>query len=243
MRYGIISDIHANLAALQAVLTDLGSVDALWCLGDVVGYGPDPNPCVEIVRQQVQVCIPGNHDWASIGKIGVKDFNDDAARACLWTQQQLSPANADFLAGLPQTRQEGDFTLAHGSPGNPIWEYVLSASHARAQFDRFPGRYCLVGHTHIPMIFQKEEEAKGRVRAITPQANHPFSLEKGRMIINPGSVGQPRDGRPEAAYAILDTDKALIEHRRVAYPIEETQNRMVQAGLSPKHIVRLGYGW
>jgi predicted phosphodiesterase len=243
VRYGIVSDIHANLAALRAVLDHMGSVDALWCLGDVVGYGPDPNECLEIVRQRAQLCIPGNHDWAGIGKISTEDFNGDAEAAVSWTRRQLTADNVAYLAGLAETLHEGEFMLAHGSPANPIWEYVLSPAVARVSFDHFRTRFCLVGHTHIPVVFQRESDDKRKIKTVSPVPDSPFLLNAGRFIINPGSVGQPRDGKPEASYAIIDTDHATVEHRRVAYPIEETQNKMVKAGLSPRLVARLLYGW
>ena len=243
MRYGIISDIHSNLAALQAVLNHMGKVDGLWCVGDIVGYGPDPNECVEIIREQAQVCIPGNHDWACVGKIDTSEFNADAAQACLWTQQQLSAENRHYLSTLAETHTEGDFTLAHGSPANPIWEYLISVNSAKESFDHFWTSYCLVGHTHIPVIFQQEPKSKSVVKALHPQTDQPISLQGLRLIINPGSVGQPRDGNPQASYAILDIDGETLEYRRVAYPIETTQQKMVQASLSPKLITRLTYGW
>ena len=244
MRYGIISDIHANLAALQAVLAHLGSVDALWCLGDIVGYGPDPNECVEIVQRQASLCIPGNHDWASSGKIGTEDFNDDAAQTCLWTRQQLSPPNRDFLANLAETRQEGDFTLAHGSPGNPIWEYLLSVGNARESFGDFQSRFCLVGHTHVPLAFTLEDsDGRQGCRGALLAPDVPLELEEGtRLIYNPGGVGQPRDGDPRAAYALYDGEAQTITHHRVPYDIAATQQRMTAAGLPQYLVERLAIG-
>lgn len=243
MRYAIISDIHANLAALEAVLNHMGPVDSIWCLGDIVGYGPDPNECVELVRQKAQVCIPGNHDWACCGKIDTVDFNPAAAAACRWTQRQLLAHNRDYLAALPLTHLEDEFTLAHGSPLDPIWEYIASIRSARENFAGFHTHYCFVGHTHVPIIFLEEPGSLPRIRVISPQQGQPFPLGESRLIINPGSVGQPRDGNPAASYMILDLAANVVEYYRVPYDIERTQAKMLTAGLPPQLIMRLTYGW
>ncbi|GAH83966.1 unnamed protein product, partial [marine sediment metagenome] len=144
MRYAIIADIHANLAAFTAVLNDIerrGGVEEMWCLGDVVGYGPDPHQCIELLRQHNHVCIAGNHDWAAIGKLSLSEFNPDAAAACRWTVQQLSPEDVDYLESLPLVIEKGDFTLVHGSPREPIWEYLLSISSARQNFAYFQSQF------------------------------------------------------------------------------------------------------
>ena len=160
MRYAIIADIHSNLAAFTAVLIDIehrGEVDELWCLGDIVGYGPDPHQCIELLRQLNHICVAGNHDWAAIDKISTSDFNPEAAAACHWTRQQLSPGDIDYLGSLPLVIEKDDFTLVHGSPREPVWEYLLSTSSARENFAYFQSRFCLVGHSHVPMVFKYDE--------------------------------------------------------------------------------------
>src|SRR5436190_12869691 len=150
MRIGVVSDIHSNLTALQTVLDDMGAVDALWCLGDFVGYGPWPNECVDLLREHGAEAIAGNHDLAAIGAISCEDFNGDAAFAAQWTADALSPASRAFLKSLPPARQVADVTFAHGTPREPVWEYMLSAGAAAASFNLFQTDLCLVGHTHIP---------------------------------------------------------------------------------------------
>lgn len=243
MRVLVISDIHANLVALESVLEDAGQVDAIWCLGDVVGYGPDPNACIELLRSlKPQHWLAGNHDWAALGKLDMAEFNPLARQAALWTRKQLTAENYDFLSRLPTHERATDprFTLAHGSPRQPVWEYILDLQTAAANFAHFDTLYCLVGHTHVPVIFQL---LNGRVGVESPAPGELIQLGEQRLIINPGSVGQPRDGDPRASYLILDTDALTITFRRVPYPIEETQARMQEAGLPPRLIHRLSYGW
>ncbi len=243
MRILVISDIHANLAALEAVLADAGSFDRVWCLGDVVGYGPQPNECVDRVQglRRYQ-CLAGNHDWAALGKLDLEDFNTDARLAALWTRQQLTPDNWRFLSNRLELVGpfEERFTLTHGSPRHPIWEYILDEEVAAENFPYFTTQVCLVGHTHVPVIYALHD---GDVRAVRPPLDQPFPLGEERLIINPGSVGQPRDGDPRASYLLLDVEPATVTYRRVEYPIEVTQEKMVAAGLPPRIIARLSYGW
>lgn len=244
MRYLIISDIHSNLAAFEAVLADAGSFDKVWCLGDMVGYGPDPNECVERLRDLPHICVAGNHDWATLGKLDIKDFNPDAQKACLWTREQLSPSNWRYLEALPENLIEEGFTLVHGSPRYPIWEYILSLSIAEANFEYFDTRFCFIGHTHVPIIYRHHPQNPNRTcDALMPSPDARLVLGENRLIINPGSVGQPRDGDPRASYAILDSDELTLEYRRISYPIEETQARMMKMGLPVRLIMRLAYGW
>jgi len=245
MRYAILSDIHGNIEALQAVLHDIesrGNVDYFWCLGDIVGYGPDPGPCIDVVRQQNALCIAGNHDLASIGQIDVGDFNSDAAVACRWTANNLSPDQTEYLANLPHSIQEGDFTLAHGSPREPIWEYILSAFSAYINFSYFDTLYCLVGHSHVPVVF-KYLEGQTNCTFIEPHSGSTVNLCGERLIINPGSIGQPRDGDPRASYIIYNSDEHAIYYYRVAYNIAATQKKMTESGLPPRLISRLDHGW
>ena len=244
MRYLILSDIHANLAAFDAVLDDVGDFDKIWCLGDMVGYGPQPNECVERLREFPHICIAGNHDWAVLDKLSDSDFNPDAQMACRWTREKLSPEQFEYLANLPVTLIEEGFTLVHGSPRQPIWEYILHPSVAHSNFAYFDTQICFVGHTHIPVVFRYEHlDSEGTCLPFPLSQDNLLSLGGERMIINPGSVGQPRDGDPRASYAILDTDEGALEYRRIPYPVETTQQKMMEEGLPLRLIVRLGYGW
>ena len=243
MRYAIIADIHANLAAFQAVLDDIkgrGGVEEVWCLGDVVGYGPDPHQCIELLRQYNHVCVAGNHDWAAIGKIDTSEFNPDAAAACHWTAQQLSAEDIDYLGNLPLVIQKGDFTLVHGSPREPIWEYLLSTGSAKQNFAHFQSQFCLVGHSHVPLVFRYSETGSCSLNQFLPGVS--LVLGKSRLIINPGGVGQPRDGDPRASYAIYDSENRTVTHHRVPYDIEATQVRMMEYRLPMRLVTRLSYG-
>ena len=243
MRYAIIADIHANLPAFTAVLEDIerqGGADKLWCLGDVVGYGPDPHECLQLLGQTNHICIAGNHDWAAIGKIDTSQFNPDAAAACHWTAQQLNPAEIDYLANLPLVIEEGDFTLVHGSPREPIWEYLTSTSLAMENFSRFKSKFCLVGHSHVPMVFSQDEA--GACSASQFSTSVRLALGKNRLIINPGGVGQPRDGDPRASYVTYDSETSMGRLHRVTYDIRATQDSMVKHGLPMRLVARLSYG-
>jgi diadenosine tetraphosphatase ApaH/serine/threonine PP2A family protein phosphatase len=242
MLVAIVSDIHGNLAALQAVLADLPPVDEVWCLGDIVGYGPKPNECLDTILNRKHLAIPGNHDWAAVGKLSTAEFNPDARRAVEWTASQLSPANREILSNLPTELVVGDFTLAHGSPREPIWEYILAMGQAVANMDYFATRYCLVGHTHIPAVFLMPSPTE-RPGLLQPSPETPVPLGERRLIANPGSVGQPRDGDPRAAYALLDLSGRTLTFRRVAYDIAATQAEMRRAGLPNSLWMRLSYGW
>lgn len=241
MRCAILADIHANLSAFEAVLRDIegrGGVQEIWCLGDIVGYGPDPLPCLALLRQQPHICIAGNHDWAAVGKLDIADFNPYAAEACRWTGAQLGREDVEYLEGLPSMLTRGDFTLVHGSPREPMWEYVASAWSARDNFPCFDTRYCLIGHSHAPAVFEEIGEAC-EAREMPPI----MKLAENRLMINPGSVGQPRDGDPRAAYAIYDEGENVIHHYRIPYDIEETQAKMIQKGLPDYLVQRLTSGW
>lgn len=246
MRYLIISDIHANLAAFEAVLNDAkGRYDKVWCLGDIVGYGPHPNECIELLAGLDYLCIAGNHDWAILGKLDVDDFNPDARHVSLWTRDVLTESNLRFVQDLPVALiQEEQFTLVHGSPRHPIWEYILYPAVAQVNFGHFSTRYCLVGHTHSPVIFYAPDNPDGISEAQVPSANNgPEALDSRRLILNPGSVGQPRDGDPRASYGILDLDDRTYENRRIPYPIAEVQERMQELGFPSRLINRLSFGW
>ena len=244
MRLLVLSDIHANLPAFKATLEDAPPFDRIWCLGDVVGYGPDPNECIELLNEYDHVCVAGNHDWASLGRLDTDDFNPDARRALEWTRAQLSAASLEYLGRLPTEHRHADFTIVHGSPRHPVWEYILFSTVAAANFSCFETRYCFVGHTHTPAIYQ-EAPGNGLPMALPLPITYdePFSLGESRLIINPGSVGQPRNSDPRCSYLILDTDAKTITYRRVAYPVEETQMRMFRLGLPMRLAARLSEGW
>jgi diadenosine tetraphosphatase ApaH/serine/threonine PP2A family protein phosphatase len=242
MRYAVLADIHANLAAFEAVLADIekkGGVDELWCLGDIVGYGPDPSRCIELLRKLNPVCVAGNHDRAAIGKLELSYFNPYAAEACRWTAKQLNPVDARYLEDLPTSVQKGDFLLVHGSPADPVLEYVMSIGIAARNFDFFQSPYCLVGHTHVPAAFKEES---GSCLSINLSPGIGMVLGKHRMIINPGAVGQPRDGDPRASYAIYDSEGHMLRLYRVEYDIGATQDRMMKAGLPIQLVTRLEAG-
>ncbi|MBC8099721.1 MAG: metallophosphoesterase family protein [Armatimonadetes bacterium] len=243
MRILIISDIHANFTAFQTVLEDAkGDWDYVWCLGDVVGYGPDPNQCVEKLQELPHLCLAGNHDWAALNRLDIRTFNPDARRAVDWTREELTPENTRWLEALPTTFVIDEFTLVHASPREPIWEYILEPLVAALNFPHFETPYCLVGHTHQPVIYEMNSDHR-EPDAIKPQYGQPRQLNGKRQIINPGSVGQPRDADPRAAYAILDFDKHLWEHRRVEYDIVSVQKRMRDADMPERLIARLEHGW
>ena len=242
MKTLLLSDIHANLTALEAVLADAGHVEAVWCLGDLVGYGPDPNECVERVAALPNLrCVMGNHDAAALRQIEVDAFNPEARAALLWTQQRLSAANLTFLESLPEMIEVDQITLVHGSPRQPVWEYLLDTRTATINFDYFETLYCFVGHTHLPVIYYLPDDQR-MAHLIVPENTTQVSLAP-RAIINPGSVGQPRDRDPRAAYALLDMEDYTWEWHRVAYDIPSVQERMHQAKLPERHIVRLAAGW
>ena len=245
MRRLVVSDIHSNLEAFQAVLDDAGPVDEIWCLGDVVGYGPDPNACVDLLRSHPHVCIAGNHDWATLGRLDLRDFNPDARDANLWNRQQLTPENLAFLENLPETfLEEGQFSLVHGSPRYPIWEYIIYPSTAEVNFEHMSTPYTLVGHTHTPVVFRlREGDDAQECEMIVPSPGLPLELGPEPVIVNPGSVGQPRDGDPRASYLILDSEALTVEHHRVEYPVEITQAKMMEHDMPLRLVLRLGYGW
>lgn len=241
MRVLVISDVHANLSALDAVLADAGDYQVIWSLGDIVGYGPEPNACIARLQERPHLAIAGNHDWGVLGKLDLNDFNTDARLANLWTRDQLTPASREYLEALPEVRMEEGFSLAHGSPRYPIWEYLVYPSIAKLSFAAFETQVCLVGHTHIPIIFR--DVPGDSCEVLMFEERQPMVLDAARYIINPGSVGQPRDGDPRAAYMLLDTEAKTIEHRRVPYDIAATQAKMRAANLPRRNIVRLELGW
>ncbi len=243
MRVLVISDIHANYTALMAVLNDAGQVDETWCLGDFVGYGPDPNAVVEEVHDIANLtCILGNHDMAAIGKMPLEAFNGDARRSLEYHQKVLSASSMSFMRSLSaNVKVRGEATLAHGSPRDPLWEYILNALSAQVNFEYFETPFCFVGHSHIQCVFTLDEKT-GRVTVNQSKADKAINLNP-KLILNPGSVGQPRDRDSRAAYAIYDTEERTWTPRRVAYNIPEVQQRIREAGLPEKHATRIAEGW
>jgi diadenosine tetraphosphatase ApaH/serine/threonine PP2A family protein phosphatase len=241
MRFAVISDIHSNLEALAAVLEDVDrqELDAVLCLGDVVGYGPDPVVCVEIVRTVSLFVLAGNHDYAAVGLTDIRDFNPAARAAVEWTRQQLDPRSRAYLTSLPLTRQDLGAFFVHGSPCDPAeWAYILTLGDARRALECFSESVCFIGHSHVPAVL--EIDSSGEINVLDPQ--RVVFRRDSRYIVNVGSVGQPRDGNPDAAYGIWDIEENVFELRRVAYDVQTTQRKILQAGLPPVLAHRLTFG-
>jgi predicted phosphodiesterase len=242
MRVLVISDIHANLTALEAVLDSALPYDTVWCLGDLVGYGPDPNECVELIRSLPDLlCLIGNHDQAALDLIPLSRFNRDAGEVAAWTQQTLTEENKDYLRSLASKISLDQFTLAHGSPNQPVWEYILDTHSADRSFAAFKTDYCLVGHSHLPLIFYRPLESNFTAKKYI-EWNQAMELLP-RMILNPGSVGQPRDRDPRASFAMLDIKTNTWEMKRADYDIHQVQQRILDASLPERQALRLAAGW
>jgi diadenosine tetraphosphatase ApaH/serine/threonine PP2A family protein phosphatase len=241
MRAAVISDIHANLHALTAVLADVERErpDAVWCLGDLVGYGPRPNECCRTVRARADLSLVGNHDLVVLGSVDVAEFNPEAGRAAAWTQEVLDDDSRRFLAGLQPHAVADGVELYHGSPRNAVWEYVLDAEAIQAAFSSSEAPVVLIGHSHIPIVARL---ADGDLNAAHAPEGTEGELEGGRMLLNPGSVGQPRDGDPRAAWLLLDLDEGRASFRRVEYEVERTQEEIREAGLPEALAERLAFG-
>jgi diadenosine tetraphosphatase ApaH/serine/threonine PP2A family protein phosphatase len=239
VRIAVLSDIHSNLVALDAVLAKIGSVDAIWLLGDVVGYCAQPDEVVDRLSTLGAIGVRGNHDGAAAGVLDVTWFNADARAAIEWTRTTIAEPTRAWLAALPLRYSEGDYTLVHGSPRDPTWEYVTSAALARAGLSAITTEHGLHGHTHVPIAFT---EVDGRMRTLAPRAGNTVALGEGRTFLNPGSVGQPRDGDPRASYLILDTDARTATWNRVAYDIDAVASMIRAAGLPGRLADRLRVG-
>ncbi|MYB48394.1 MAG: metallophosphoesterase family protein [Dehalococcoidia bacterium] len=242
LRALIVSDVHSNIEAFQSVIAhanDMEGFDQIWSLGDLVGYGPDPIACIDLLREYDHVAVGGNHDLAAVGKIGLQKFNMHAAAAARWTTTQLTSDHVDFLGQMPLRLEVHDFTLVHGSPRDPVWEYVITAAAAAASFSRFDTKRCLVGHSHIPFLCMPDGES---AQFFDFPIDLPVRLRDAQLIINPGSVGQPRDGLPTASYALFDSDEQTITHYRAEYDIASTQERMTKHNLPQYLINRLARG-
>ena len=242
MRAIIVSDIHSNVEALRSVIADAdanGGFDELWSLGDLVGYGPDPGECIDLLNQYEHRGVAGNHDLAAIGEMSVESFNSHATAAVAWTASQLTYSHAEYLRGLPRRIEIDGFTMVHGSPRFPETEYILTPEVADANFAYFDTPTCLVGHSHKAFVCRGSKE--GAVFEAFP-ANGPVDVGRDRMIINPGAVGQPRDRDPRASYAAYDSDAQQMSHHRAAYEVPITQDKMTERGLPEYLIQRLAYG-
>jgi len=239
MRVAIISDIHSNLEALEAVLEDAGEqrIDEFYCLGDIVGYGANPNECLQRVRDLTEQVVAGNHDHAVVGLTDISYFNLHARRAVTWTTETLLKEHSEYLRRLPFSLQRGQIFLVHATPSDPpAWNYLLSSQIARDEFETFDGQLCFIGHSHQPIIFSRREgDQRWPAELYTCRPDD-------RYIINVGSVGQPRDGDPRASYAILDDQRGTVQLRRVKYDIQTAQRKILQAGLPPLLAVRLAHG-
>jgi diadenosine tetraphosphatase ApaH/serine/threonine PP2A family protein phosphatase len=245
MRVAVITDIHANLPALEAALTgvDAVGVDEIWCLGDVVGYGAQPDECARLVGERCAVCLVGNHDLAVLGALDVAAFSEAAAAAVWWTRDHVSAATLDLLRELePQGTRQG-IGLSHASPRDPVWEYVLSTEQADACLDAQEERIGLLGHSHVALFFARPAgDDAGEIRAGQAGDGTLLRLEGGSWLINPGSVGQPRDGDPRAAWLELDTDESTACFHRVAYDVQAAASSIVAAGLPRRLADRLEVG-
>lgn len=243
MRIAVLSDIHANLPALEAVAADLPSVDEIWVLGDTVGYGPQPNEVIATLQAMGARSVLGNHDGAAIGTVDPVHFNPDARAAIEWTAGVLDANARSYIATLPAVRSDGELTAVHGSPRDPIWEYVTGPAVAADNFAEFETRICLFGHTHLPAAFRALD---GGIDAAMGVPGAETRLGAERAMLNPGSVGQPRDGLRDAAYAVLDLNGEeggdSFAFRRVAYDIDRTQRLMREVGLPIRLVERLSYG-
>jgi len=240
MRVAVISDVHANYHALEAVLEQIDAerVDAVWCLGDIVGYGPLPNECCDAVRKRADPCLVGNHDLVALGRLNVSDFNDEAAAAAVWTSQVLTEDSRRFLEGLQPSGEVEGVDLFHASARDPVWEYVLTEEAAQATLELSAAPLVLVGHSHVALAITMSD---GRARGGLAAGGAKVELE-GRWLLNPGSVGQPRDGDPRAAWLLLDLDRMFAAFHRVPYSIEQTQSEMRERGLPGPLAARLARG-
>ena len=242
MKVAVISDIHGNRHAFEAVLDAVAASDAaeLWCLGDLVGYGAEPDACVALAAEHAAVCLAGNHDLAVTGEVSFDEFTRGASLAAQWTQEVISSEHLDFLARLRPQGQEGPIGLYHASPRDPVWEYVLSALLAELCLDRQPSRVCLIGHSHVALSFVRHEGelASGEPRREGVQ----LDISDGEWLLNPGSVGQPRDGDPRASWLMLDLDGLTASFRRTDYDVAGAAAAIRAARLPDSLAERLEYG-
>jgi predicted phosphodiesterase len=242
MKVAVISDVHGNRQAFEAVLEAIAVSDAseLWCLGDLVGYGADPAACVTLASKHAAVCLAGNHDLAVTGEVPMGEFSRGASIAVEWTREVIAPEQLEFLTGLRPQGQEGQIGLYHASPRDPVWEYVLSALLADLCLDAQANRICLVGHSHVALSFARREgePASGEPRREGAQ----LDISDGEWLLNPGSVGQPRDGDPRASWLLLDLDELTASFNRTDYDIAGAAAAIRAARLPDSLAERLEYG-
>ncbi len=231
MRIALLSDVHGNLPAFQAVLADIDShsVEEIWCLGDLVGYGAEPDGCVQLARERCHLSLAGNHDLVVTGDIPIEDFSSGAAAAARWTQENIGEETLAFLKSLSPADPAREPALYHASPRDPVWEYVLSTWQAAECMDLMEGRVGAIGHSHVALWFHRDGD--GQVTGATAEAGLELDLSQGRWLLNPGGVGQPRDGDPRAAWLLLDTSTWRATWRRVEYPIDLAARAIEEAGL------------
>jgi predicted phosphodiesterase len=242
MRVAVLSDIHANLRALDAILAAAGPVDAVWHLGDVVGYGPDPDAVVERLATLGAQGVRGNHDLAAVGDDVIRDFNVDARAAMEWTRAAIRPETRDWLAALPPRLVLGNWSLVHGSPRDPTWEYIVTEQAAAENLALLATPHGLFGHTHLPIAYVLAEGSPEAVGTLTPDPGTILAVDQRRALVNPGSAGQPRDGDPRASGLVLDLATGTITWVRAAYDIAATQKAMRAAGLPARGVSRLALG-
>jgi predicted phosphodiesterase len=242
MRVAIISDIHGNRQAFEAVLDAIADGDAeeVWCLGDIVGYGADPDACVDLARNHAAICLAGNHDLGVTGALPLEQFSRGAALAARWTQATIRPDTRDYLERLEPVNLDEEVGLFHASPRDPIWEYVLSPLQAELCLDIQAHRICLIGHSHVALSFSRRDGASATGE--TRSDGSVLDLSEGEWLLNPGSVGQPRDGDPRAAWLELDLDRATAHYHRIEYDIDGAAAAIREARLPDSLAERLSFG-
>jgi predicted phosphodiesterase len=242
VRIAVVSDIHGNRHAFEAVLDEIETTDCreMWCLGDLVGYGAEPDACVELAREHAAICLAGNHDLGVRGDLPLEEFSRGAALAARWTQATIAPETLDYLLSLEPLDLDEDVGLYHASPRDPVWEYVLSPLQAELCLDAQSHRVCMIGHSHIALAFTRSEGTSASGQTYTADAE--LDLTEGEWLINPGSVGQPRDGDPRAAWLELDTEKWSAVFRRTEYDIAGAAAAIRAARLPDSLAERLSFG-
>jgi diadenosine tetraphosphatase ApaH/serine/threonine PP2A family protein phosphatase len=245
LRAAVISDVHSNQPALETVFAaiEAAGVDEVWCLGDVVGYGAQPDACADLIHRHCDVCLAGNHDLAVLGGLDIATFSETAATAVEWTRENISAATHEFLRGLEPATVRAGIGLFHASPSDPIWEYVLSVDQAEAGLDAQAQRIGLIGHSHIALFFTRPDGARrGDAQGAQAGDGAVLALESGDWLLNPGSVGQPRDSDPRAAWLELDTEELTARYHRVSYDIAAAAETILAAGLPSQLAERLAAG-
>jgi diadenosine tetraphosphatase ApaH/serine/threonine PP2A family protein phosphatase len=245
LRVAVLSDIHSNRQALEAVLaaTEEAGVEQTWCLGDMVGYGAEPDACTALVRERCDTCLVGNHDLALLGALDISTFSEAAAAAVEWTRANVSEETLGFLRSLEPTASQDGIGLFHASPRDPVWEYVLSTDQAEAGFEACEERVGLIGHSHIALFFARATGRHGgRAQGAQAGDGDEVAIDEGEWLLNPGSVGQPRDSDPRAAWLELDTERWIATYRRVPYEIEAAAAAIRAAGLPDVLAERLEVG-